>query len=329
MDITNNDRWGALHDFAKDGSYTLFTYFASLRTDVNIKTNNGKNCLYICGLYGRMPLCKTDKDSFNFNLHIANNNGWSAMNFSARSGSYKLVKYSPGKWTNIDLKTNDRNNCRHIAVFYGHLKLWKTFIGKCSFDVCITDKQGWNALYCSTRNGRDGLFSDFARIEIGICTEDKDGWKCHCIAIMHEHLNLRKILINKHNFDLYMVYNEARKAVKLFLKKGSQELLAFLLIWEMILNWKQMIERTVFISQHSMDISNFTSHWKINIIFMYLFQIMIDVQHLMFQLEGYILNYLTILLKWEVIFTLKQIMEKLSSYCNMQWTFKSLQDTYL
>ena len=62
---------------------------------------------------------------------------------------------------------------------------------------------------------------------------------------------------------------------------------------------------------------------------MYLFQIMIDVQHLMFQLEGYILNYLTILLKWEVIFTLKQIMEKLSSYCNMQWTFKSLQDTYL
>ena len=53
---------------------------------------------------------------------------------------------------------------------------------------------------------------------------------------MHEHLNLRKILINKHNFDLYMVYNEARKAVKLFLKKGSQELLAFLLIWEMILN---------------------------------------------------------------------------------------------
>ena len=62
---------------------------------------------------------------------------------------------------------------------------------------------------------------------------------------------------------------------------------------------------------------------------MYLFQIMIDVQYLMFQLEGYILNYLTILLKWEVIFTLKQIMEKLSSYCNMQWTFKSLQDTYL
>ena len=62
---------------------------------------------------------------------------------------------------------------------------------------------------------------------------------------------------------------------------------------------------------------------------MYLFQIMIDVQHLMFRLEGYILNYLTILLKWEVIFTLKQIMEKLSSYCNMQWTFKSLQDTYL
>ena len=28
-----------------------------------------------------------------------------------------------------------------------------------------------------------------------------------------------------------------------------------------------MIERTVFISQHSMDISNFTSHRKINIIF--------------------------------------------------------------
>ena len=251
------------------------------------------------------------------------------MNFSARNGSYKLVKYSPGKWTNIDLKTNDGNNCRHIAAFHGHLKLWKTFIDKHKFDVWIPDKQGWNALYCSTRNGSDGLFSDFARMEIGIYIEDKDGWKCRCIAIIHGHLNLCKTLINKHNFDLYMVYNEAWKILKLFVKKASPELLAFLLVLEMILNWKQMIERAVFISQHSMDISHFTSHWKINIIFMYLFQIMIDVQHLMFQLEGYILNYLTILLKWEVIFTLKQIMEKLSSYCSMQWTFKSLQDTYL
>ena len=68
MDITNNDRWEALHDFAKDGSYTLFTYFTSLRRGINIKTNEGKNCLYICGLYGHMPLCKTAKDSDNFNM---------------------------------------------------------------------------------------------------------------------------------------------------------------------------------------------------------------------------------------------------------------------
>ena len=227
VNITDNGGWKALHFSVKSGSYNLFTYLASLETDVTIKTNDGKNCLHISALYGYMSLCKNLIDRHNFDIHAANNDGWRAIHFSARNGSYKLVKYFVDMGANIDLETNNGKNCLHIAALYGHLKLCKKFIDKHKINVYMTDKQGWNALHFSTRNGSDELFSYFAVMGIGIGTKNKDGWNCRHIAVMHGHLNLCKTLIYKYNFDLHWVDNDGWTALHFSTKKGSRKLITF------------------------------------------------------------------------------------------------------
>ena len=127
-------------------------------TDVQLKTNDGSNCLNIAAYQGHLNLCKMLIDKHKVDLHLTDNYGWTALHCSARSGNYDLVAYFTEMGTDIHLKTNYGSNCLHTAALKGHLKLCKYFLEIHSFDVQMEDNGGRTALHNSAINGSFDLF---------------------------------------------------------------------------------------------------------------------------------------------------------------------------
>ena len=106
-----------------------------MKTDIQLETVDGRNCLHIAACNGHFNLCKTLIDKHSFDVNAADYDGWIAFHFCARSGSYNLFRYFADIVTDIDLKANDEMNCLHIATLYGHLNLCFALIYHNRFDV--------------------------------------------------------------------------------------------------------------------------------------------------------------------------------------------------
>ena len=205
---TDNAGWTALHYSARFGNYESVAFLAGLGIDINLNTNDGKNCLYIAAIHGHINLCKALINERNFDMHMANNDGWVALHFSARNGSYELVTFFTSVGIDVNLKTNDEKNCLHIAALYGHLNLCKKLKDKFKLDVHITDNDGWTALHFSARNGSYELVPYFVELKIDIQLKANDGKNCLHIAALYGHLNLCKIFVDKHRFNVHDADND-------------------------------------------------------------------------------------------------------------------------
>ena len=78
------------------------------------------NCIHIAALCGNLNLCKDLINKHNFDAHQTNNDGLTALHYSAKSGRYELIKFFIDKETDIYLKTENGLNCLHIAADIGH-----------------------------------------------------------------------------------------------------------------------------------------------------------------------------------------------------------------
>ena len=58
VNVADKRGWTAVHFSAQSGNCELVAYFAEIGTDINMKTNDGRNCLHIAGLEGHLNLCK-------------------------------------------------------------------------------------------------------------------------------------------------------------------------------------------------------------------------------------------------------------------------------
>ena len=238
VQIADNAGWTALHYSARNGSYELVNFFAAMGTDINLKTNLGWNCLHIAALFGHLTLCKTLVNKHKFNVHIMDNDGWTALHYSARNGSYELVNFFCGAETDINLKTNDERNIFHIAADYGHLGLGKTLINKHNFDVQISDKYGWTALHFAVRNDSYELVKFFVDIGADVNLKTNLGWNCLHIAALYGYSTLCKTLVNRHNFDVKTEDSDGWTALHYSARNGSYELVKFFAVMGTNINLK-------------------------------------------------------------------------------------------
>ena len=153
MHMTENKGFTALHFSVKCGGYELFTYFADMGVEINIQGNNGLNCLHIASRYGHLNLCKILMEKQNFHMHMADNDGYTALHYCVEYGSYELFRYFVDMGVDINIKRNGGWNCLHIASLHGHLHLCKILIDRHNFDVNVTENKGWTALHYSVRYG--------------------------------------------------------------------------------------------------------------------------------------------------------------------------------
>ena len=105
-DIASNTTGTTLHYSARNGIYELVTFFADKRTDIHLKNDLGQNCLYIAAAYEHLNLCKTIIDKQSFDVHMADNKGWTALHYAARKGSSELVSFFADMGIDIHIKVN-------------------------------------------------------------------------------------------------------------------------------------------------------------------------------------------------------------------------------
>ena len=227
VNMVDNFGWSALHCSAQSGSYELVTYFADMGADINLKTNDGKNCLHIAAVAGFFNLCKVLIEKYKFDVNMPDNLGSTALHCSAQSGSAKLFKYFACMGADIHLKTNDTMNCLHIAASEGHLSLCNELIDKYKFDVSMADSFGWTGLHFSATTGSYELVAYLADMATDIHLKTDDGMNCLHIAACQGHLNLCKVLINKHKFDVNMMDNLGWRALHCSAQSGNYDLVAY------------------------------------------------------------------------------------------------------
>ena len=225
--MVDNKKWAALHYAAQNGSYKLMKYFIAKGTDVLLKTEDGLNCLHIAACHGHLNLCKTLINEINFDVNIADDEGWTALHRSAQSGNDELFGFIADKGTDVFLKTKGGQNCLHIASLSGDLNLCNILIDKYKFDVHMTDNRGWRALHFSAQSGKYKNVKLFADKKTDIYLKTKEGVNCLHIAAAHGHLNLCKTLIEEHTFDVHICDEYGWTALHYSVKNGNYEMIKF------------------------------------------------------------------------------------------------------
>ena len=227
LHMTDNEGATAVHCSAESGNYELVAYFAGMGADIRLKTNYGTNCLHIAALKGDLNICKMLINKHKVDLDMTANHGFTAVHCSAQNGNYELVAYFVGMGADIHLKTDDGRNCLHIAALQGHLNLCKMLIDKYKVDLHMTDNEGCTAVHCSAQSGNYELVAYFVEMGADIHLKTDDGRNCLHIAALQGHLNLCKMLIDKHKVDLDMTTNQGWTAVHCSAQNGNYELIAY------------------------------------------------------------------------------------------------------
>ena len=90
-------------------------------------------------------------------LHVMKEEGGAPLYYSAKYGSYELVKLFAVIGTDIQLKKKLGQNCLCVAAGYKHLNPCRTLTNKHNFDVHMIDNSEWTALHYAARNGSSEL----------------------------------------------------------------------------------------------------------------------------------------------------------------------------
>ena len=100
-------------------------------------------------------------------------------------------------------------------------------IDKHKVDVNVADKHGWAAVHFSAQSGNCQLVAYFAEMGTDVHLKTNDGSNCLNIAAYQGHLNLCKMLIDKHKVDLHLTDNYGWTALHCSARSGNYDLVAY------------------------------------------------------------------------------------------------------
>ena len=227
--MTDDYGWMPLHYSARSGNYELFKFLNDTSISKHPITNAGCNCLHIAADGGHMSLCKVLIAKHKFEVQMIDFQGWTALHYSAKNGSYELFQLFSTMIDNIYLKNFSGCNCLHIAAEYGHMNLCQKLLENYDFDINLTDNDGWTPLHFSIKNGSHELFQYFLVHGSNIYLKTRDGSNCLHIAASHGHSNLCKKLVEEHDFKVKVINDNWWTPLHCAGKSGNYELFLYFL----------------------------------------------------------------------------------------------------
>ena len=71
--------------------------------DICLKTKSGKNCLQIAAVNGQLNLCKQLLQNYQFEVNMADNDGWTPLHSCLESDKHELFQFLIDIGSNIYL----------------------------------------------------------------------------------------------------------------------------------------------------------------------------------------------------------------------------------
>ena len=133
---------------------------------------------------------------------MTDDDGWSALHFTAEAGNVELFQYLIEKGCDVYKRKRDSENCLHIAAWKVHLRLCKVLVKSYKFDIHTDDDNGCSVLHCAATAVNLQLFQYLVEKGCELHRTKKDGMNCLHIAAENGHLRLCKLLLENCKFDI-------------------------------------------------------------------------------------------------------------------------------
>ena len=214
--MTNSFGWTALHTAAQSGNYELLKLFIDKGADIHLKTKNGDNCLHIAAYIGHLNLCKILSSEHNFDVDMTDDEGWTALHFSAKNGNFELFLYFLEKGSDIYCKTKGMGNVLHFSALNGHFDICEFILKYFTKDYEDNNTRNQHAL-----NGiryKSQVFYKYNTIFLHAM--DVDGNTYLHLAAHGNHSKVCKLLL-KYDTEFITLLNKKDETVKDTAKKND------------------------------------------------------------------------------------------------------------
>jgi ankyrin repeat protein len=146
-----------MHVAVRDENVQAVKFFIEyLKMDKNpgVQIENvskGKTPLHLAAQLGNLEMVQLIKSCLNL-INPTDERGWSVIHLAAANGHLDIVKEIAKDLDQKDPKAGDENwTPFHLAAIQGHLEIAK-YLHEVGSDMCITEKNGWNALDLARQN---------------------------------------------------------------------------------------------------------------------------------------------------------------------------------
>ena len=196
--VTNSEGWNVLHYAAKSGNLDLFKYFVQNGCDVTSKTKQSTTSLHVAGKGGHLNLCKALLESFNFDIHTTDDEGYNVLHYAAESGNLELLYYIREHWNNVYRKTKDNPNSLNNLVQKRHVKL------KHKFDAYPQNNFKENVSHLVLINSYSEFFKNETEYNSYFHSKTKNGRNPLHIAASKGYCLVSKALLEIFNIEIHI-----------------------------------------------------------------------------------------------------------------------------
>ena len=227
---TTKDGWTPMHFVSQDGRIDDVKYLAEqLNCDSNCKDSKGWTPLHLACYNENMDIikylveeqhCDLDGRTYDWTNLIGehfsdrfkyyelwsefmNGKDWAPLHLVCYSGNMDIIKYlTEEKKCDLYCRTNDGITPLHLVCFYGHLKVVKYLVERHKCDLLCKNIYGQTPLHYNCRCKVEALDLFQYLVEskcYDVTSKDKSGRTPLHYAAERGHLNICKILAEKHN----------------------------------------------------------------------------------------------------------------------------------
>ena len=229
LDSLNTYNSTPIHLAVSTGDINIFNLLLGWGANVYTKKEYDETSLHIAAAYGHLNLCQILLHDYNFDVHMTDDYGYTALHNSAESGCYKLFQFFEDEGSDIYRKTKSGESCLHIAAKKGHVYLCKKLLQNYKFNANIMDDYGYTPLHYCSENGSSKLLQFLMEMGSDVCLKTNDGSNYLHIAAENDHLNLCETIIDNYNIDVTMTDENRWTPLHRLLISGQNELHEFFL----------------------------------------------------------------------------------------------------
>ena len=227
--LANESGLTALHYAVGKGNFNLFQYLLQNGNDLSGKTKDKRSSLHIAAVNGHADLCERLLETYNLDIHLADDDGKTVLHYAAESGNWYLFQYLIRKGSDVSSETKDKQNSLHIAAAKGHADLCKKLLEIYNLDILLTDDNGWAVLYNAAESKNLDLFQYLLRKGSNAFSKTKDKQNSLHIAAVNGHADLCKILLEIYNLDILLTDDDGWTVLHHAAQSGNLHLFQYLI----------------------------------------------------------------------------------------------------